>query len=121
MMISAEVLILEGLLQSRSFSNVNLTPFEDASRLLLSHYHAFKTGILRQCHLYSSLREREGTLSLSCSVARQFLKEVLEAAAAYIKETRRKFDDKIRTITQLPTEVQAKGDCNLSINVSSLP
>jgi len=90
---------------------VNIAPFEEASRSLLNHYNGFKSGILRQCNLFSSLREREKEghhLNLNCSVARQFLKEVLESTVVYIKETRKKFDDKVREIGKLPIEVQVK-------------
>jgi PI3-kinase family, ras-binding domain len=117
MMISAEVVIVEREIKlayaagSAPF-HVETTSerFKAASDRLFSNFYAFKTGLLAETGNVSSLRELDvdSQLNLNCSVARQFVQEVLDSAAEHMKHVRRRLEDKVRELEllSLPEEVQ---------------
>lgn len=111
MLVSAQILILETMLDSHNCNVSYASKFEEAAKTLLRHFHSLKTGVLKQCHLVSSLREPPkagGKGNLNCSYGRQFMKEILEATVNYIKESRKSFDDKCKELLKYPHDIQAK-------------
>lgn len=109
MMISAQVILIEDLLRKGKGVPKNYHKnFEKASLDLLDQFYLFKTGVLSETGLVSSLRERDGNFNFNCSHAKQFMQEIFDATEKHLVKVRKDINDKIKEIQQLPEDVQAQ-------------